>query len=92
MGEKAKKIKPVKSHIQRQDEMERIMNEFLGLGIPLDHEGCQEFIKVCKLFESEGVSQSGRIRLTGHKRTIEYVFSQQPHVASRARLAYTPEV
>lgn len=87
-----KKEKATKTKDQRAREVEPIVNEFLQLGIPIDHPGSQEFFKVCKLFETEGVSGSGAIKLGGFKRIVVYVLSTQPHVASSVRLAYDPHV
>ncbi len=87
-----KKEKPTKTRQQRAEEVEPIMDQFLQLGIPIDHPGSQEFFKVCRLFESEGVSASGGIKLFGFKRIVVFVLSNQPHVKSNVRLAYDPNV
>lgn len=92
MRAKKKREKVVKTKQQREEEVEPIIQEFLNLGIPIDHPGSQEFFKVCRLFEAEGVSASGGIKLFGFKRVVVFVLSNQPHVKSSVRLAYDPAV
>ena len=71
--EMVKPMKPVKTQKQRTIEIETIMGKLLDLGFPLDHEGMIEFTKISKEFETDGISSSGSIKMTGFKRTIEYV-------------------
>lgn len=71
-------------------EVELIMTKFNELGLPLDHPGVQEFIKVVKDYEIHKQSASGRIPLMGFKRNIVYILSMQPHIHNRVMLENAP--
>jgi hypothetical protein len=80
--------KPEKTQAHRELEIESLMDQFMDFGLPLDHEGVQEFIKAAKDFQINGNSMSGKIGLVGFQRDINYVFSKQPHIESRVILEY----
>jgi hypothetical protein len=83
-----KKIKEVKTPEQRAAEVDHIMEQFTELGLPLEHPGVQEFIKISKDFETHGISASGKIKLSGFKRQIDYLFSQKVYITSRIILEH----
>jgi hypothetical protein len=87
-----KKTKPRKTPDQRSIEVEKLMNDLIGFGFPLEHEGIQELIKVARLFEEQGVSASGCIKMTGFQRNMIYIFSNQPKIDSRILLEHNPHV
>lgn len=87
-----KRIKEVKTPEVRAKEVEHIMEQFTELGLPLEHPGVQEFIKITKDFEMNGVSASGKIKLTGYKRQIDYLYSQKVYITSRIILEHNPYV
>jgi hypothetical protein len=87
-----KRVKQQKTLETRENEIESLMDQFMGFGFPLDNDGVQEFIKVAKDFEMNGVASSGKINLPGFQRVISYIFSMQPHVESRIVLEHNKHI
>lgn len=88
-----KKTKPLpKSKDVRTTEVENIMEQFIDLGLPLEHEGVQEFIKISRDFEENGFPASGTIKLTGFKRILEYKYTTRPYITSGIVLRNAPHV
>lgn len=77
-------MKAKKTQEQRQSEVDKLLEQFLELGIPLEIPGTQEFIKITKEFVQQGYSSSGIIKFPEYNRILEYVLSLQPHIVSRA--------
>ena len=75
---------------QRRREVDEIRTQIERLGIPIERE--PEFVAAARRFEEDGASGSGKIRLRGFKRVLEYTFSMQPHVDSRAVLKFDAHV
>jgi hypothetical protein len=88
----------VKNHKQQKDaaarasEVQHLMDQVMELGIPLDHEGFQQFISIAKEFESHASSASGKIKLVGFKRMLVYKFSNQAHISSTITLVHNPHI
>jgi len=76
----------------RASEVQLLMQQVLELGIPLDHDGFQEFIAIAKAFETHAHSPSGKIKLNGFKRILSYKFSNQPHITSTITLIHSAHV
>jgi hypothetical protein len=76
----------------RTSEVEKIMEQFTELGLPLEHEGVQQFIKISRDFEENGVSASGFIKLNGFKRILEYKYSMRPYITSSIVLRNAPHI
>ena len=79
-----------KTFEKRQQESEKLLNEFLELGIALDHPGTQKFIKCIKEFTDNGIGSSGIILFEEYERVMQYIFSMQQHVDSRVVLQQIP--
>ena len=88
----AKSAKSVKSSIIRSIEVKSLLEQIVGMGIPADNEGLQQFIAVAKDFETKAISSSGQIKLEGFKRVINYRFSNQNHITSSATLVFNDRV
>jgi hypothetical protein len=85
---KSIKEKKEKSFAHRELEIESLVNKLLDFGLPIEDQGVQEFIRVAKEFQDNGISMTGKINLYGFQRVINYVFSMQPHIESRVTLEY----
>jgi hypothetical protein len=88
---KKKKIMP-KTQEARSLEVEKIMSQFMELGLPLDMEGVQKFIKITKEYEKDGIGSSGFIKLVGLGRILEYKYSTRPYVTSEIVLRNAPHI
>lgn len=73
----------------RRQETQRMRDQLHELGLGDEHPGIQEFFRALDDF-NKGYSSSGRIRLTGLKRHLEYVLSLKPHIQSSLVLRYDP--
>jgi hypothetical protein len=68
------------------------MNQFLELGISIDHPNSQEFIKIAKEFKELGYSTSGTLKFPEYERKLIYLFSSQPHIQSNVNFKFTGDV
>jgi hypothetical protein len=78
-----------KSQEQREKEVENLMNQFLELGISIDHPSTQEFIKITKEFAEKGYGASGILKFPEYNRDMHYILSTQSHILSRIILKDT---
>lgn len=86
----SKPPKPAKSQAQREQEIDKIMTNLLDIGFPI--EILQPFIKLCKIFVETGEGCSGKIKMNGFERILEYTLSKQPHIESRVVLKYDKNI
>ncbi len=86
-----KKEKPQKTLEERSNEVENLMNQFLDLGISIEHPNTQEFIKIAKQFKEIGQSMSGTLKFPEYERKMIYLFSCQPHIQSNINFKFTGE-
>lgn len=86
-----KKEKPQKLLEERSAEVEKLMNQFLELGISIEHPNTQEFIKIAKEFQDCGQSMTGMLKFPEYERKLVYLFSSQPHIQSNVNFKYTGE-
>lgn len=86
------KTKKIKTKEQRTKEVSQLLLQLSVLGIPVDHDGVQEFTKISNDFMEHGISMSGKIKLTGFQRVLQYIYSKQSHIESRAVLEYDKNV
>lgn len=86
---KKQKIKPQKTYDERKQEVGKLINQFLELGISLEHTSTQQIIKIAKDFENHGWSANGTLKFPEYDRKMIYLFSSQPHIQSYINLHYT---
>ena len=87
-----KKVKELKSEKERKDEMELIKAKLPSLGLSPEMEGIDEFYENAALFEREGESWSGKIKVTGQNRILDIIFTPNKHKDSLAALLYSKGV
>ena len=86
------KVKPQKTAEERSNEVENLMNQFLDLGISIEHPSTQQFIKIAKEFKENGQSMSGTLKFPEYERKMIYLFSSQPHIQSNINFKFTGDV
>lgn len=96
MGKKSrrreKKPKELKSEEERREEMNTIKEKLTSLGLSPEMEGIDEFYERAALFEREGESWSGKIKVTGQNRILDIIFTPNKHKDSLASLLYSKGV
>ena len=89
---KNKKNKPIKTKEERTNEVNLIRNKINSLGLSEEHIGIPELFTALDIFKNEGFSNSGKIKLVGLKRVIEYILTCKPNIESSICLKYNPDV
>lgn len=95
MGKKTKKIKKeikLKTDKERREEVLKIMTKMNSLGLSVEHAGIKDFYTICKEYIKSGEGVSGKVKLLGLKRVIEYILSTRSGVQCIVNLKYNPEV
>ncbi len=92
MGKKSRrretKVKELKSEKERKDELNLIKAKLTSLGLSPEMEGIDEFYERAALFERDGESWSGKIKVTGQNRILDIIFTPNKHKDSLAALLY----
>lgn len=81
-----------KTQKEREKEVSMLMEQFLELGISIEHPSTQEFIKIAKGFKDNGWSAQGVLKFKEYERKMEYLFTNQPHITSGIVLKYTGDI
>lgn len=89
---KPKSQKPQKTEQQRQDEVYKLMDQFLELGFSIEHPSTKEFMKIAKEFKDNGWSAQGILKFREYERNMYYLFTNQPHIASSIQLKFTGQM
>ena len=63
-----------------------------SLGLSKEHFGIPELYKILDDFEKDGYSNSGKIKLVGLKRVVNFILTTKPNVESILSLQYNSNV
>ena len=81
-----------KETVERRREVDELRQKFARLGLTDEIDGVRRFFDLAEAFVEEGVGASGKIKLAGMKRVIEYVLSVRSGRESTAKLTYVEHV
>ena len=87
---KNKKVKLVKTELQRIQETQHIKNMINQLGLGEGNPDVKIFYEQLDTFTKTGISWSGKITLHGHKRVIDAILTTKPNVTSNITIRYDP--
>ena len=89
---KKKKIKQYKSKEERSNEVKTLITELNKFGLSPSFPNIKEFYKICKEYVNEGGSYSGKLKLLGLKRVLEYNLVKAKHLNCTLNLKYNKSV
>lgn len=95
MGKKNKKDKKeveYKTQEQRRAELLPVMKQLNQLGLSPEINGIKEFYKICKEYIDDGVGKSGKIKLEGFKRELDYILPIRKQVLISVNLKHNPNI
>ena len=62
------------------------------LGLTTEEPAIQELFVIMKNYKDNNISWSGKLPLVGHKRVMNIILSNKPHVTNSINLIYDPNV
>ena len=92
MAKKKLKTKKTKSYLQKKQECNTLMEQITSLGLTTQEPAIQQLFIIMKNYKDNNVSWSGKLPLVGHKRVMNVILSNKPHVTNTINLIYDPNV
>lgn len=95
MGKKTrkdKKIVELKSEDERRIEISEVIKQINDFGLSVSVSGVKEFYSICSDYIKSGEGRSGKIKLYGFKREIEYILPTKKQSMVRVNLAYNKDI
>ena len=89
---KEKKEVEYKTSEDRKTELLSVMKKLNQLGLNPEIDGVKEFYKICKEYINDGVGKSGRIKLDGFKREIEYILPSRKQSLISVNLRHNSDI
>ena len=86
------KIKKLKSEEERVSEVIHVFKQLRDFGLSSNDENIKKFREICNDYIKDGLSRSGKIKLLGFKRIIEYNLQQLDKHTVSVNLKYNKEV
>ena len=86
------KVKKLKSEEDRISEVIHVFKQLRDFGLSADDENIKIFRKICNDYIKDGISRSGKVKLIGFKRIIEYNLPQLDRHSVTANLRYNKHV
>lgn len=80
--------KKIKTKLDRINQIIKIKRKFNELGLSEEHSGIKEFYIHCRDYVDNGNGKSGKIKLKGLKREIDYKLSITKHINCNVILKY----
>ena len=95
MGKKNRKEKKepeLKSMEDRKIEIGEVIKQINDIGLSTSVDGLREFYAICSNYIKTGEGKSGKIKLQGFKREIEYILPTKKQNMVKVNLAYNKDV
>lgn len=95
MGKKNRKDKKpteLKTMDERKMEIMEVIKQINELGFSTSVEGVKNFYELCRQYINTGEGMSGKIKLEGYKREIEYILPTRKQSMVKVNLAYNKDV
>ena len=95
MGKKNRKEKnevEYKTLEDRRSELLPVMKQLNTLGLSPEIDGIKEFYGICKQYIDTGRGYSGKIKLHGFKRELEYILPIRKQVQVSVNLKHNPHL
>lgn len=80
--------KKIKTKLDRINEIIKIKKKINQLGLSEEHSGIKEFYIYCREYVDNGNSKSGKIKLKGLKRELNFKLSISEHINCNVILKY----
>lgn len=81
-----------KSYEDRCDEVKKLFIKLNELELTISQPGIIEFLTEYKIFKNEGIGRSGKIKLTGLKRILEYKLPMNNNIKASINLIYNSDI
>lgn len=95
MGKKDRKVKKepeLKSIEDRKLEITEVIKQINDLGFSTSVDGIRKFYTICSEYIKTGEGKSGKIKLEGFKREIEYILPTKKQNMVKVNLGYNKDV
>tara|TARA_B100000925_G_scaffold291209_1_gene278488 strand:- start:1771 stop:2058 length:288 start_codon:yes stop_codon:yes gene_type:complete len=95
MGKKNRKEKKepeLKSMEDRKIEITEVIKQINDIGFSTSVDGVKQFYTICSDYIKTGEGKSGKIKLEGFKREIEYILPTKKQNMVKVNLAYNKDV
>ena len=81
-----------KPYEKRCEEVKNLFFKLNELELNISQPGIIEFLKECRIYKNDGIGRSGKIKLSGLKRILEYKLSMNNKIDASINLKYNPEI
>ena len=89
---KVKKVKPVKTKLFRENEINKVKEQLRSIGFSTDNPDIQYAYKILDDYIEYGTAYTGKIKINGFKRVLEIIVSNRKHIKSTICLKYQEDV
>tara|TARA_B110000908_G_C10221717_1_gene435720 strand:- start:1449 stop:1739 length:291 start_codon:yes stop_codon:yes gene_type:complete len=89
---KNKRIVVLKSREDREAEILDISIKIKNLGLDDRYDSIIEFNKMCAAYINDGIGRSGKVKIIGTQRIIEYIFPTRKETRISINLKYDKHV
>ena len=89
---KGKRIIELKTRDDRLAEVLDVFGNFKEVGLSKHIEGVGDFFSICKDYVNDGGGRSGKIKIPGEKRIIEYILPIRKNTLISVNLKYDSDI
>ena len=82
----------LKTRDDRLAEVLDVFSNFREVGLNKNINGVGEFFIMCKEYVNDGVGRSGKIKIPGEKRIIQYILQTKKNVVISVNLKYDKNI
>ena len=81
-----------KNKKERSLQIREIIQEISNLGLSPQYPGIKQFYEICRNYINNDISESGKIKIKGTKRILEYVLTRRKNIDCKVCLKYREDV